>query len=109
MSCCRSPGFDCCTLLFAHRPRVETVVAPRPCFALSSICAVAVADVEYWSCSPQLDSEVVASLHGQDSIAEDAEAEGATPILEEADMALALKEKTFVTRLIRQNSMQQRR
>ena len=42
-------------------------------------------------------------------IAEDAEAEADTPILEEADMALALKETTFVTRLIRQNSMQQRR
>ena len=40
-------------------------------------------------------------------IAEDAEAEGDTPILEEADMAPALKEGAFVARIMRQNSMQQ--
>jgi hypothetical protein len=39
-------------------------------------------------------------------IAEDAEAEGDTPILEEADMAPALKEDAFVSRIMRQNSLQ---
>ena len=42
-------------------------------------------------------------------IAEDAEAEADTPILEEADMAPALKEDTFVARIMKQNSMEQRR
>ncbi len=42
-------------------------------------------------------------------IAEDAEAEADTPILEEADMAPALKEDTFVARIMKQNSMEQGR
>jgi hypothetical protein len=48
-------------------------------------------------------------LGGTAVIAEDAEAEDATSTLQDEDMAPALKEQAFVSRLIRQNSMQQHR
>jgi hypothetical protein len=54
------------------------------------------------------DPDLIPSLRAM-IIAEDAEAEADTPILEEADMAPALKEDTFVARIMKQNSMEQRR
>jgi hypothetical protein len=48
-------------------------------------------------------------LGGTAVIAEDAEAEDAASTLQDEDMAPALKEQAFVSRLIRQNSMQQHR
>ena len=64
---------------------------------------------DFGPCSPQGLEGNVQLTDCTSAIAEDAEAEGATEILRDEDMAPARKEQAFVTRLIRQNSVKQRR
>jgi hypothetical protein len=60
-------------------------------------------------CSPKANAEFVSTASDESFvIPEDAGADDVAAVLEDEDMAPALKEQAFVARLIRQNSIAQR-